>query len=431
MTDAEDKAAGGHNPSPRKGLGDKKAEPDDLALHARPRPVTRLSRKALIGISVIGSALIFGAMLYALDPPSFLGRGERQELYNVVNKPTAEGLESLPRSYQDIPPKLGPPLPGDLGAAVLKSEQEAGIEDPGTMPAGVIPFRPDARTDAERAERLRRARQAQKAREAAVFFQLSQRATAGPRGQETSTGGVGSLESAALSGQQGPGNGTEASVPQTQGLQARKIAFLNQQPDDQMYNPYPLTDPVSPFQVMAGTVIAASMITGINSDLPGMVIAQVTENVYDTVTGRHLLIPQGSRLIGRYDSVIAFGQERALVVWHRFIMPDGSSIVVDNLPATDTAGYAGLEDEVDFHTWRLVKGIALATLLGIGTELTFGGAGNDLVSAIRESTQDTGNQVGQRFVERMLDVQPTITVRPGWPLRVIVSKDFVLRPYEG
>ena len=136
-------------------------------------------------------------------------------------------------------------------------------------------------------------------------------------------------------------------------------------------------------------------------------------------------------MIGTYDSVIAFGQERALVVWRRVIMPDGSSIVIENLPATDTAGYAGLEDEVDFHTWRLIKGIVLSTLLGVGTELTFGEQESDLVSAIRESSQDTTNQVGQRLTERNLNIQPTITIRPGWPLRILFNKDLVLRPYGG
>src|SRR3546814_1209450 len=134
-----------------------------------------------------------------------------------------------------------------------------------------------------------------------------------------------------------------------QNYQGRKLDFLNQKIDRDVYNPHPLQDPVSPFQVMACTVIPASLVTGINSDLPGLVIAQVTENVYDTPTGRYLLIPQGARLIGKYDSVVAFGQSRALVVWNRIVMPDGSSIVIENLPATDTAGYAGLEDEVDYH----------------------------------------------------------------------------------
>jgi type IV secretion system protein VirB10 len=212
--------------------------------------------------------------------------------------------------------------------------------------------------------------------------------------------------------------------------QQYKLDFVNGKATGGIYNPHTLQDPVSPYQVMAGTVIAAALVTGLNSDLPGGVIAQVTENVFDSVTGRTLLIPQGSRLMGGYDSVVAFGQSRALVIWQRIILPDGSSIEIDNLPATDAAGYAGLEDEVDFHTWRLIKGVALATLLGVGTELTFGSEEDDLVRALRQSTQQSTNQAGQRLVEKNLDIQPTITVRPGWPLRVIVSRDLVLRPYR-
>jgi len=145
----------------------------------------------------------------------------------------------------------------------------------------------------------------------------------------------------------------------------------------------------------------------------------------------HLLIPQSTRLIGKYDSVIAFDQERALVIWQRIIRPDGTSIIIDNLPATDTAGYAGLSDKVNLHTWKLIKGIALSTLLGVGTELSFGNNESDLVKAIRESTQQSTNRAGQKLVDRTLDIQPTITIRPGWPLRIIVNKDIILAPYVG
>jgi len=208
------------------------------------------------------------------------------------------------------------------------------------------------------------------------------------------------------------------------------LAFLTKKPDAGIYNKHAQQTPVSPYPLMAGTIIPASLITGHNSDLPGFVIAQVTENVFDTVTGQHLLIPQGTRLIGKYDSVIAFGQERALVIWQRIIRPDGTSIVIDNLPATDTGGYAGLSDKVNLHTWKLIKGIALSTLLGIGTELTFGSNESDLVKAIRESTQQSTNRAGQKLVDRTLDIQPTLTVRPGWPLRIIVTKDIIMTPYN-
>lgn len=152
--------------------------------------------------------------------------------------------------------------------------------------------------------------------------------------------------------------------------QQRKTAMVGKANDGGDVNPHRLTAPVSPWTLQAGSIIAASLITGLNSDLPGLVTAQITENVYDSVTGRSLLIPQGSRLVGSYDSVVAFGQSRALVVWQR-ILPDGSSIRIDNVPATDTQG---LSDKIDRHTWRLLKGVDLSTLLGVGTELSFGSA---------------------------------------------------------
>lgn len=196
------------------------------------------------------------------------------------------------------------------------------------------------------------------------------------------------------------------------GGQRSKQAFLDAGPDDAIDYPHAEQASVSPYQLMAGTIIPASLVTGLNSELPGMVIAQVTENVFDTVSGRHLLIPQGTRLIGHYDSVVAFGQERALIVWQRLIRPDGSSIVIDNLPATDTQGYAGLADRVDIHTWQLLRGIALSTLLGVGTELSLGadesdtrsGSGTSLVAAIRESTQENVDRAGQR--DRILPARP-------------------------
>jgi type IV secretion system protein VirB10 len=161
------------------------------------------------------------------------------------------------------------------------------------------------------------------------------------------------------------------------------------------------------------------------------VIAQVTENVRDSATGQTVLVPQGARLIGSYDSAVAFGQRRAMLVWQRIVFPDGSSIRLDNAPATDLSGYAGVRDQVDFHTWRLLQGIALSTLLGVGTELTFGSGEGDLVRAIRESTQQNAARAGDQITQRNLDVQPTLRVRPGWPLRAVIHKDLVLRPWRG
>jgi type IV secretion system protein VirB10 len=217
-----------------------------------------------------------------------------------------------------------------------------------------------------------------------------------------------------------------------QNLQDRKTAFVSSRPDTAIYSPHHLETPRSPYQLMAGTMISAALVTGLNSDLPGQVIAQVTEDVYDSVSGRHLLVPQGSRLLGRYDSSVGYGQQRVLLIWTRLLMPDGSSIVLDNLPATDASGYSGLEDEVDPHTWRLIKGVALATVLGISSELALNPGRNDrarIIIAGRDSLDTSANQVGQRLTSKELAVQPTLTVRPGFPVRVIVNRDIILKPF--
>ena len=390
-----------------------KFDPEALVLKAAPRRPIRFKRGLLIGIAAIGSAAILTVVGLALEGPALRTGQQAEELFNTERKTTPDGLAALPGSYgqmkSDTPP-LGPPLPGDLGRPILERQRQLGLA-------------PGAVDQAAEAERQRLAQQSLKAREGGVFFQISNRTAP--------------VNAAAM----GQGASTPASLAEAprlaldpekdQNNQQRKLDFLNQRDASGIYNRHTLQTPISPYQVMAGSVIAASLITGVNSDLPGEVTAQITENVYDSVSGQILLIPQGSRLIGTYDSVVAFGQSRALLVWQRIILPDGSSIEIDNLPATDAAGYAGLTDEVDYHTWALLKGVALSTLLGVGTQVTFGSQQSNLVQAIRESTQQNVNQAGQRVVEKNLNIQPTITIRPGWPLRIVVHKDLVLRPYRG
>lgn len=400
-----------------------RAEAEPLALRARPRPVTRFNRKVLIGIAALVCVVVLTATLIALEPVRFRGADQGEELINTERKAKAEGLDALPRSYSDIkPPELGPPLHGDIGPPVVKMEQELGI-DQGSS------FHPDAEADAERAERLRLARQAQQAREASVFFQITARRE--PAVGAASVASPSAAPEVSTSLTRPPNANSNQSGASGQ---AQKIEFLNARETESVFNPHRLELPVSQDQVLAGTVIAASLVTGINSDLPGFAIAQVTENVFDSVTGRRLLIPQGTKLIGKYDSVVSHGQRRALLVWNRMILPDGSSIVIDNLPATDAAGYAGLKDEVDVHTWQLLKGAALSTLLGVGSEIGASNTGNanrDALSAARESVQQNAARVGQQLAERNLDVQPTITIRAGWPLRVIVHRDLILREFKG
>ncbi len=188
----------------------------------------------------------------------------------------------------------------------------------------------------------------------------------------------------------------------------------------------------SPYVLQAGAVIPAALLTGLNSDLPGQIAAQVTEDVYDSPTGTILLIPQGARLIGQYDAQVAFGQSRALLVWTRLIMPNGTSIVLERQPGTDTEGYAGLSDEVNNDWGLLFKAAILSTLLSVGAEVGTGTGNSEdnLADAIRQGGSQSFNQVGEQVVGRSLNVQPTITVRPGFPVRVLVTRDLILQPYH-
>jgi len=220
----------------------------------------------------------------------------------------------------------------------------------------------------------------------------------------------------------------------TQNGQDRKLAFVNASADTRTTSPDRVAAPASSYVVQAGNIIPAALITGIRSDLPGQITAQVTENVFDSPTGRFLLVPQGARLIGVYDSQVAFGQSRVLLVWTRLIMPNGRSIVLERQQGADAGGYSGLEDEVDNHWGALFKAALLSTLLGVGSELgtTSGtGSNSDVITALRRGSSDSLNQIGQKVVQRNLDIQPTLTIRPGFPVRVIVDRDLVLEPYKG
>ena len=222
-----------------------------------------------------------------------------------------------------------------------------------------------------------------------------------------------------------------APQPTTPSAQDRQLAFLNQAPDKRTVSPDRVAAPASANVLQAGAVISAALITGIRSDLPGQITAQVTENIYDSPTGRILLIPQGTRVIGQYDSGVGFGQRRILLVWNRLIFPNGRSIVLERQPGADAEGYAGLEDGVDYHWGELFKAAALSTLLSVGAEAGSSGQESDIVRALRNGASDSISQTGQQIVQRQLNIAPTLTIRPGFPVRVIVTRDLVLEPYGG
>lgn len=378
-----------------------------MRLRPEPPRVTRLSRKVLAGLGLAASLGVGGALIYALQTRN--GGNQGQELYSTDNRTTPDGLASLPKDYSGVP-KLGPPLPGDLGRPILNAQ---GQLTPGiAAPASTGPS----------AEEQRRAQELEAARTARLFASTETRpANTAPSvqafitpPQQTNLAGLGL-----------------APLPSTPSAQDRQLAFLNQAPDNRTVVPDRVVAPASANVLQAGAVISAALITGIRSDLPGQITAQVTENIYDSPTGKILLIPQGTRVVGQYDAGIGFGQRRVLLVWNRLIYPNGRSIVLERQPGADAEGYAGLEDGVDYHWGELFKAAALSTLLSVGAEAGTSQNENNLVQAIRQGASNSVSQTGQQILQRQLNIAPTLNIRPGFQVRVIVTRDLVLEPYGG
>lgn len=350
------------------------ADPPELRLRAAPRPVTRL-KGARMGLL----AVLAGCVLLVLIARGFRhGREEatppdKQKAMHPRALPWM--LAALPASYDHIKNAIaalgGPRAPGPFPPAL------APPQGPLAAPGREIPSLSQvARNKAQEAARAARA---------GVFFtRIAQGKSAKTRG--------------AVRGKQSP---------------AGAGAFA------------------AGYALLAGTIIPASLITGLKSDLPGPVLAQISQNVYDSISGAHLLLPQGARLIGSYDNHIAYGQSRVRVVFSRVILPDGTSFALGHLPASDEAGYVGLTGGVDDHLFRLLKGASLSSLLGIAAEQGLGLGNSLLAQALRQSVISSANQGGQELVHKAINVAPTITVPPGTPLTVVVEKTLVLPAFRG
>nr|WP_264815585.1 TrbI/VirB10 family protein [Asaia krungthepensis] len=376
-----------------------------MRLRPEPPRVTRLSRKVLAGLSLAASMGVGGALIYALQVGH--GDGKSEELYSNDNRTTPDGLNGLPKDYTG--PVLGPPLPGDLGRPMLDAQNRGQPVTPpamtAPMPAGPSP------------EEQRRLQELEAAR-LAKLFAPTETHMAAPAPATASAAPMPDLVGLGLTPQ-----------PATPSAQDRQLAFLNQTPDKRTVSTDRVAAPASPNVLQAGAVIAAALITGIRSDLPGQITAQVTENIYDSPTGKILLIPQGTRVVGQYDNGVGFGQRRILLVWNRLIFPNGRSIVLERQPGADPQGFAGLEDGVDYHWGELFKAAALSTLLSIGSQMGSSGDESEIARALRQGASDSVSQVGRQVVGRQLDIAPTLTIRPGFPVRVLVTRDLVLEPY--
>ncbi|GAA4497539.1 TrbI/VirB10 family protein [Gluconacetobacter tumulicola] len=353
--------------------------------------MVRLNRTVVWALGGAGMLAIGLALGYALENSNHKAPPAASQDTDV--RPSADGLAGLPSDYVGSGvPKLGPALPGDLGHTILKAQGKA----------------------ASGGDDRRVAQEVEAAIASRLFVQTGERDRAGEQTMPSAPGAP----------------ATQGRASTTTGPQAGSLAFLEGQPDRATTSPDHIAPPASPYVLQAGTVIAGALNTKISSDLPGQIVGHVTQNVYDSPTGRYLLIPQGSRLFGAYNSGISFGQQRTQIIWTRLIYPDGESLVLEKLPGGDAIGQSGLSDEVDNHWGQLFKAALVTTLLSVGSEAGTSWNENNLMQAIRSGASNGFSMVGNRLIDRSLNIQPTLTDRPGLPFTLILNRDLILKTWK-
>jgi type IV secretion system protein VirB10 len=390
-----------------------------------PLPFVKRFNRKTVGI-FLGAITLVVILAFA----TALNRGA---LYRAANQSAAETttaapaaadtINGLPGSYGDAP-RLGPPVPGEVGSMMpgtVASPTAAGDMGPTTPSGATSASRPGAPGDTEEVKLAARAREGR--------FGFS------------GTGGSSGVGAAIGSGLERFTGGGSPAMPLNSGLQKGDRDADNRQDDKQEFlerdRParWELKDrlhkPTSPYTLFAGTVIPGVLITGINSDLPGQIEGQISQNVYDTVRGEHLILPQGTKLLGSYDSRIVYGQVRVLVVWTRIIRPDGSNIDLEGMPGVDLSGYAGLTGNVDRHLGRLLTAVLLGSVIQAGTNAGTSYTDPTFAGLARQGAGQGVNEATQQIVRKELQLQPTIEVPPGARFTVFTTRDISIPAYTG
>ncbi len=355
--------------------------PVDVSVRARPPSPRRLSRRALlIGAGSVGAIIVFAIVAGLTTPPP--PSGQRQQADAATSPP--ESIAQASPDYDATGFVRAPPSPNPEATSELAPPLDPAWSN-GAPPAPA-PAHPSASPP--------QADPADLARSSPILFAAARARGAGGEG----------------------------------GVHASADDSAENRAGDQLHDA--LTPPRSPYEIEAGAVIPAALLTGLNSDAPGRVIAQVTEPVFDSVTGAHLLIPQGARLIGAYDNNVHYGEARIVLVWNRLILPNGYSIDLGNMIGADPSGAAGVKDAVDNHLGRLGGAVGLSAIISV---IANNSENNRHTQSLSQSVGEAGAQqaaqTGSQIVERELAVRPTLRVRPGANVRVMVTRDIALRPY--
>ena len=360
--------------------------PPVTAIRAHPPKPKRLSRKTLMAASLILSAIVAFALVNGLsDRERRTVASEDSQPAQQASPPESVRIAQAEYSADD----LNPPLEDghDFLWGDNQPENDTNMDAAAPTPSPVPAPSPLAE-------------EADAARISAIRFGAVRRPVAGQGEGAASAPGPGA---AFLASQRGRDDGVL----------------------DAAYRP-----PRSPYAVQAGSTISAALVTALNSDQPGRVVAQVTEDVYDSVTGEHLLVPQGARLLGAYDAATSHGDQRLLIVWNRLVMPNGWSIALRGMPGADAAGASGVRDTVDTHLGRIAVASLLSGALSVAANEAEDDDSNRLTESVGNAAAQEAARVGGRIIDRELSVRPTLRIRPGAPVRVLVSQDIVLRPYR-
>jgi type IV secretion system protein TrbI len=414
--------------------------PEPLTGHSKPPMVKRFNRRTLAVLTGIVALATILALSKAFEPPRRATPAEVAEQTAEKKAPAPpDSIAALPANYADTP-RLGKPVVGDMAQIAAAQRQAAGpgadpnlqrvsTATPAGMPRALTPLE-----QYEQAQALQELKRQREASDASPTFG----GTSIARGVADPAADLVKLAQAYPAGASVPGAPQQPRVRDasrdTDNRQDDKTEFLDQDHDSAYQLKRGLQPLRSPYTLLASAVIPGVLLNAVHSDLPGRLRGQVSQNVYDSVTGRHLLIPQGSTVLGAYDSRVTYGQSRLLVVWERICLPNGKCISLEGMSGVDMSGMAGLTGDVDYHYWRLIGGVVLGSVLGASAQIAQGGLNSTNPSFGQLASAGAGqniNQAGQAITRKNLQVQPTIIINEGERFQIFTTRDIELEPYSG
>lgn len=413
-----------------------KKSDQSLPLREKAPKAVSLNKGLIIGLAIIVVVILLWSIFFGF------GKRSKSSSDSAVTPSTGanSSLRKLPSGYQDAKGIAGY-LPDRQSEAMKKLQQQlASLESSQSslrQQLAALRRRPTQQAPVERPNENQNNTNLSQANRSNIFFNQGS-----PRSNEaTRVGAKAAAKAATNNAAAGKAPESTESSYQKQNMQSQKLDFIGGSSDskDSVYNPHNLIAPISPYEVQAGTVIPTVLITSVNSSLPGTAVAQVRENVYDTVTGRYLLIPKGTKAICTYDSSVAYGQSRVLMVCERLVMPNGDSIELSKFVSADAQGASGVEGDVDNHWLKILGAATLSSVLSLGSGIAgygLGGGNNDNfyptpAESALYSAAGSISSTGQQLTSRAINIQPTLTLPPGYEFNIIVNKDVVLEPYRG